>query len=200
MKKQHKHNTNQQGFSVLEGIVIALVIVLLALGGWWVWHQTKKDEPKPSSNGSQTEGQSEPQPQDPSEGGKYLVITEWGLRFLLPEELRGDVKYGIFTFNSGDQSAYFASKKIASRSPGGTCDLASQSETYGQGVAGGTIAVSRSTTKPEDIDQRSFSTGSYWYTVDFGNGGECYAGDTGQDKGRFNSLMENAIRQLEPIE
>jgi hypothetical protein len=195
--KRTKHSQTSPGFSAVT-LILALVIILGIGGvGWYVWHsrQTKPTTNTPSSNNTPNE---ETPVADQSEGGKYIVIKEWGIRIPLSEELQSDVKYGVFTFSNGDQTIYFASKKITAHSPGGACDLVPQSDSAGQGISGGTIAVSRSKVKPEVVDQRSFyeDTG-YWYTLDFSNGGACYEGDTGQEKGAFNIMMDEAIKKLE---
>lgn len=69
-------------------MVIPLVLVLLAAAGYIAWSGTDngiKNEAKSNQN---------TQPQnDPSESGKYLVIKEWGVKFEIPEELRGDISY-----------------------------------------------------------------------------------------------------------
>ena len=63
---------------------VILVSLALVSGagylGWRAYDQNQKTKNQQTQN-------------DPSEGGKYLVIKEWGVRFLLPEELRGDIYY-----------------------------------------------------------------------------------------------------------
>jgi hypothetical protein len=199
-KSPIKRNRSQ-GFT--RAIVLLVTVIAVAgFGGWYVWHKSHAKTPTTSSNNTQqtpTTHKTAPPTADPSEGGKYLVIKEWGVRIPLAEELRGDVKYGVFTFSGGDQAIYFASKKLAAHSSGGACDLASENDSSGQGISGGTIAVSRSKTKSEVSDQRSFyQAAGYWYTVEPSNGGACYQVDTGQEKGAFNTRMHEAIKQLEP--
>src|SRR6266511_4038746 len=87
-----KHN-RQKGFSALAVIAIVAVLAAVSLIGWYVWNKNKKTEPGKTTTSQTTQNKQT----DPSEGGKYLVIKEWGVRFPLPEELRGDVTYGIAT-------------------------------------------------------------------------------------------------------
>jgi hypothetical protein len=73
----------------------------------------KKDSTIPTQNTST----------DLAEGGKYLVIKEWGVRFLLPEELKGDVIYRLDRTNSdGTESVRFEIGKI-SNLPKASCGL-----------------------------------------------------------------------------
>lgn len=200
-----KQDSKQRGFSVFVIILLILVLAALGLTGWYVWDKSRADDTAKSSENKSSQVQQKNdaktdersvQP-DQSEGGKYLVIKEWNVRFALPEELQGDIEYGIFTFSSGDQAAYFASKKLVSRAPDGICGLAPTNDSAGQGIFGGTIALSRSISQPEEIDRRSFSKDGFWYTIEASNGGPCYEGDTGQEKGRFNVLVETAVKELE---
>jgi prepilin-type N-terminal cleavage/methylation domain-containing protein len=197
-----------KGFSVVEVLVVLVIIAVLALGGFFVWQRNKDDDAKTKNNTSQNntdnkDNEEEPkdeEPADPSEGGKYLVIDQWGMRFELPVEYRGDVEYGIFTFDNGDQAAYFTSKKITAVSTFG-CGLEQRDDSAGQGVRGGLVAIIRTEANPEDVsDQLSFHQGEHWYTVGFSNGGACYEGDTGEETGAFKSAMDSAVRGLEPVE
>ena len=65
----------------MKRFLLALLVLILiggaGFGGWKYW-QTQK------TNTTQ---------KDPTEGGKYLVIKEWGVRFRLPEDLRGTISY-----------------------------------------------------------------------------------------------------------
>lgn len=81
-----------------------LVLGILILAGGGAYALTHKQKPSQSnSNGKSSQSSSSNSSNDPSEGGRYLVIKEWGVRFKLPEGLQGDVAY--FTDNgiySGD--------------------------------------------------------------------------------------------------
>lgn len=74
-----------------KGLVLVILLLVLGIGGGILYSTNKKDTPK--SQTPQTQITQPPPLTDPSEGGKYLVIKEWGVRFLLPEDLRGDVSY-----------------------------------------------------------------------------------------------------------
>lgn len=68
-------------------LIFVLVVLLLAGGAGvaiYSWDKNRNNQ----ANTSQTSKQS-----DPSEGGKYLYIKEWGVRFKLPEELVNSVSY-----------------------------------------------------------------------------------------------------------
>lgn len=96
-----KQNQSEKGLAHLGLILGAIfVLVAIALGGWYVWQKNKAgdrqsvDRPNASQTTHNTGNQNK-KPTDPSEGGKYLVITEWGVRFELPEELRDKVSYSM---------------------------------------------------------------------------------------------------------
>ena len=84
-------------------IVKILITIIVALGllcgiGWFVNHETAKQETPQTGNEEvdialedETPTQAEAEV-DPNEG--YLVVQEWGLRFKVPESLT-DVRYAI---------------------------------------------------------------------------------------------------------
>ena len=199
--------TNTKGFSLPVVLAVVAIIVALLLGGYFVWQRNKDDKTtntKKSNTTSQSKQQEDKEDTattDPSEGGKYLVIKEWGMRIPLSPSLQGDAEYGIFTYNDGKQAAYFASKKIAAKSTVPDCGLVTTTDDYGHGVSGGAIAVTRSTQEPDEEERElGFSRGSYWYTLGFSNGGTCYEGDTGGETGAFKTAMDEAIHKIEPVE
>src|SRR5688572_25912838 len=108
---------SSRGFSLMIGLLIVLTLAVIGFASYFVWQKNKGDAKKSTTSTSQNNQKKDNsdgnvKPNDPSEGGKYLVIKEWGVRFLLPEELRGDVIYGIET-SSNMQTAWFEVGKIA---------------------------------------------------------------------------------------
>lgn len=141
--------TRQRGFTAVEGIVAAIVVLALALGGWWVWERNQSNN-RPSTDSSQTnDAQSQNgDPSDPSEGGKYLVITEWGVRFPLPEELRGDIEFSVSEGEDKEGAVIFASKKLNGLTGDNTCALNMQpSGKLGGGVQAILLRINPSTYK-----------------------------------------------------
>src|SRR3989344_2382139 len=67
-------------------LLLIATIVAIGFGGWKYWQNRDAEQTKTTPNNSQKAN-------DPSEGGKYMVIEEWGVKFLLPEDLRGDTAY-----------------------------------------------------------------------------------------------------------
>src|SRR5687767_11106946 len=98
------HRTDgQAGFST--GLTIAAVLVVLAIAGVGFMVFKKSDtktataptdstSSKDQANLSTQQNQN-PAPSDPTEGGKYLVITEWGARVALSSDLKGAVTYSL---------------------------------------------------------------------------------------------------------
>jgi len=94
-----KASKNSKGFSLVITIITILVLAALATAGWYVWNKNKKDDAsKVHDKTSQKNEDSKKEPTtpaDPSEGGKYLVIKEWGVRAILPADLKGEVSYSL---------------------------------------------------------------------------------------------------------
>jgi hypothetical protein len=82
--------------------VIAITCVaLITIAGFGIRHfATEKRDAQPSAvtqSTPKTASTNNNTPADPSEGGKYLVIKEWGVRFKLPSILKGDAYYNYST-------------------------------------------------------------------------------------------------------
>src|SRR3982750_1646688 len=90
-----------RGFSTLL-VVAVLVIAGLGFGGWWVF--AKRNTPSVHPASTKNKANATTQESDPSKDREYLVIKEWGVRFRLPDELRGDVHYGLGTTTGANNS------------------------------------------------------------------------------------------------
>jgi hypothetical protein len=115
---------------------LALLITLaILIGGTYTaytyWQNNKTKSPTTANN--QTNKTS-----DPTEGGKYLVIKEWGVRFEVPEEYHGDLYYFIYSENIAPQDSNnitIGSKKLESTDT--RCGAGKDSDgTYRMGIAG----------------------------------------------------------------
>jgi len=130
----------RNGFSVVEVLIVIAVAIILAAAGFFAWQKTRKnDTTKHETTNTQSSKQTPDKSTaakaaDPTEGGKYLYIKEWGVRYPLPEDLRGQVNYGISFVVS--TSAYSASFEVSSLNAieGNNCALMAMNE----GVGGGT--------------------------------------------------------------
>jgi hypothetical protein len=192
----------QSGFSIVAFVVLLAVIVAAGLGGWLVWHKHQQAHDTAPLGTTAKPARLQPQQMgtDPTDGGTYLVITEWDVRIPVPDQLKGDIAYGIYTQKSGDQNAYFASKALIQKAPDSYCALKQVTDENGQGISGGTFALERTKQKPEPFNAQSFyndATG-YWYTPGAANGGACYDGDDGTWRSTFNAPLSEAVKQLEP--
>ncbi len=153
-------------------VLAVLLAVILGLGGWLVSQKNNDDDEQAKSTLTEEVEQKQEQKEeqrDPSEAGKYLVIEEWGVRFPLPEELRGDVEYGVFTESSGEQSVHFIINEI-DQLPGSNCGLEERAGYQGgSGILGGVVDLHRKRTRyPTETSVRydaEISLGEYWYYV-----------------------------------
>ena len=82
-----------QGFSIIELVIVLVVVLAAGAGGWYMWQKNQKSESTKQSE--QRPNDQATTPSDPAEGGKYLVIKEWGVRFAVPEELRSEITYTL---------------------------------------------------------------------------------------------------------
>lgn len=75
-------------------ILVVAGLAGVAYGGWYFYNQ-KVNNNTTENNQTQTSpsAQVNSTQEDPSENGKYLVIKEWGVRFVAPDALKGKVVY-----------------------------------------------------------------------------------------------------------
>jgi prepilin-type N-terminal cleavage/methylation domain-containing protein len=92
----------KDGFSIIEVLIVIVVVAVLAAAGFFFWQKTKKNNTaKQSTTSSQSDKQdsnkstTQEANTDPTEGGKYLYIKEWGVRVALPADLQGKVSYQL---------------------------------------------------------------------------------------------------------
>src|SRR5581483_848661 len=88
----------------MTALVVAVALVLVAVGGYMWLHNKHAASTDPVAQNAALPG---------AEGGKYLVIPEWGVRFPLDEGLRGDVYTNISSARASG-TVLFASKKLNS--------------------------------------------------------------------------------------
>lgn len=71
---------------------LALILCLLIIigGVYFGYTYWQSNKPKPTTNTTTPTPQT---PTDLTEGGKYLVIKEWGVRFPVPDDYRSDIQY-----------------------------------------------------------------------------------------------------------
>lgn len=70
---------NQNGFTLIETLLILIMLLLICFAGWWVWQSKNKTEKtlESTSNSSQST-----QPMT-----KYLSIKEWSIKLPLSDKL-----------------------------------------------------------------------------------------------------------------
>jgi hypothetical protein len=143
------------GYSVIEVIVVVFVLLAAGAGGWYVWQDSQKNASTRQSESTghtskptrQTNKEQVAGPADPSEGGKYLVIREWGVRIPLPGELRGDVYYKLATNDLTKlQRASFASNKLDTLLGDYSCSFRENSQN--DGLSSGLLRIN-----PDDKQQ-----------------------------------------------
>jgi hypothetical protein len=75
---------NNNGFGAIGIILVVVVIAVVGLGGWYVFNKNDKTESKknntPQTNNTNQNNNNQTPVADPSDGGKYLVLSEWGVR------------------------------------------------------------------------------------------------------------------------
>lgn len=76
---------NQQGFSLIEIMLLLFVVVLISGLGYFVWNQNNSSNQNPASQGSSNSGSNTQNSQ--TAATKYLEIKEWGVKFPLSDTI-----------------------------------------------------------------------------------------------------------------
>jgi hypothetical protein len=223
IRKMVSMTRQSKGFSAIELVIVLVVVLAAGFGGWYVWHKNHTSVPaKQSSSTNQAKSTQSNQTNtqsDPTEGGKYVVIKEWGVRFLLPQDLRGDVEYGIrknvlLNDHAPDGTppvygdvAYFASKKLDSipaqqnncaLKPGGHDDLNQRDDPTSYDGGPG-ISLARSTDREKPSSTFDYHAGNYWYRISKGSAPMCYTGSDGSQETQFISMTIDALKTVEVV-
>ena len=98
---------NQKGFGLVEGLLIAMLVVVLAFSGWYIWNENQDEDSTTESTtstdaSSQLTAETEAEPTIP-EGWVQYSNDLYGFSFIYPEEW-GEAVSG--RFNDGD--TYYA--------------------------------------------------------------------------------------------
>ena len=87
-----KRTPKQAGFSAAIALAVVFVVAGLGFAAWRISQASNKKTASNSPVQTPSE-QKQTKSSDPSEGGMYLVIEQWDVRFLLPKDLRGSIVY-----------------------------------------------------------------------------------------------------------
>lgn len=122
---------SSRGFAATTALLITVVVAAIGATGWYVW-ATKHDKPTSSSVKStptqKDKAAKKVQSSDPSEGGKFLVISEWDIRIPLPQSLQGDITYGLrANASTHSEVASFEVGQLVNI-PGNNCKLSTESD------------------------------------------------------------------------
>ena len=169
---------SSKGFTALETVLVVLAVVVLAAGGWYVWQKQSKTEStdkNQSKNSEQTNQEPESEVNDPSEGGKYVLISEWGVKFPAPENLKGKVSYKITEATDPDNNLPLQAAKIfvtADSMPSNSC--AAENTELGPSVNSGTQYVRADTSQPFNASRYKgtmkvdvLKTGNYSFNLNY---------------------------------
>lgn len=126
-----------EGFALLGAMLIVLVVVVAGCAGWYIWrvqHKKSTDGHEAAQGDATSGGTKNAALADPSQNGKYLVVKEWGVRFLLPQDLQGDMLTNV-SGTSGSGTVIFASRKLNTLTGDDSCSLIKQSDgSYSGGI------------------------------------------------------------------
>lgn len=118
---------SSKGFAPVLVIGGLLIAVTLGISCYFVWQHSKENGNKTTASTSQSiqskSSSSADKTTDPTDGGKYLYIKEWGVRFLLPQDLQSDIYYLESKNSIGLEGASFASKKLDALVGDGSCAI-----------------------------------------------------------------------------
>lgn len=97
----------QAGFTAVEAIMIVLVVLALAAGGWYIWQKKATDSKSSASTTETTAQTNEEKASGDEDADAYITIKEWGVRF----KLDGTTKDGYYAIKENEPNYAFVSLK-----------------------------------------------------------------------------------------
>ncbi len=186
-------------------IAIAIAAMAVVLIGVILWQIQKTSDN--STGKSQTSTTA-----DHSEGGKYLVVKEWDVRFKLPDKLKNKVIYGLKNSVTGEfdiikpegVKGQIASFEISDLSnlPNNKCTLFDESDGSGKG---GGMGAALSRVESSKIDQSENYTGIKIYSdakytyLRFGAKGSCVAPEYRSKEAAFQQSLYKSFESLKEV-
>jgi type II secretory pathway pseudopilin PulG len=97
-----KMKKSQDGFSAVEGLLIAVIVGMLGGVGWYVWHsQQQADETySQTANSTATPKTKKTSSSTTNKDLKYLEVKEWSVKFSLSSNVE-DAVYRTSTIDPG---------------------------------------------------------------------------------------------------
>ena len=144
-------------------LLVLLVLTLISgvsFGGWKYWQNHRT----PQTNNT-TQAKDDSSTNDPSEGGKFLVIKEWSVRVLLPEKLQGKVSYSLRRFEESYGEAEAADIGSQSFTP----ECRDNAQDLGLDIVRTTTELDANA--PYIYKRNVLHSDNYWYHNAFGKDG-----------------------------
>lgn len=197
-----------RGVGAVGVVACLLVVVVVAGAGWYVMGRQKQGSSTAVQQSETKQPAASPVPKavDHTEGGTYLVIKEWGVRFPLPAELKGKVSYAIRGGSSTigpnnlpGETARLEIKPLTDMAAS-DCDFASADNTFGGPYIVRTSVERDKGTVPYDF-KSDIRIGDYYYSV----GRTKYSEQCVKDEAKFQEAgdtigsLVQALDELEAI-
>lgn len=97
--------TNQNGFAIIEALLIIIILSMLGGTGYYVWH-SKQAADKTLNTASKTAQSTPSATKATVPKQSFLTIKEWGVKIPLSSSL-ANLKYAVQTYSDGGQSIDF---------------------------------------------------------------------------------------------
>jgi hypothetical protein len=101
----------QNGFTVIEGLLILVIVGIIGGTGWYVWHSQKQVDKTLGSAGQTSQKSTKTSQNKQSTGNNLFKFTNLGVQFTLPSSL-SDFQYFPQTFSDGSVGGYISTTAI----------------------------------------------------------------------------------------
>lgn len=212
-------SSNSSGFAHVAGVLAIVVLVAVVGTGVYVYNHGKakrqdtaanqasgtNTSPAPKDEASlNTQQNQDSAPSDPTEGGKYLVITEWGVRVTLPSDLKGAVTYSLGAVTPDPDGNQIQVAKVLVASTAFTENACATTTTsLGTAIESGAQYIRSETSKPFNaaryrwtFKENILTNGNYAYHLNYVTP-DCAGGGTNASK---IEELQSALIQLQKLE
>lgn len=108
--------TNQDGFSIIEGLLILVIIAIVGGTGWYVVKAKDQTDKTYSQTTASTIVPTKKTAAVKANDQKYLVIKQWGVELPLPEGIK-DATYGGQSSSGGYDSIRLSTGSLTTKDP-----------------------------------------------------------------------------------
>jgi len=158
-----KRLTNQDGFSVIETVLVIVILGIIGFTGWYVWHSKQNTDKTFNAAQSFQQQAVTKKTANPSttSNQKYVTIKEWSVVAPYPHSL--SLNYKIEGNSAVFSSAQLTAADAACTDHGGQISRYAPTDIYGEGPTASATVAQAFQAQANDTQYPLVHVGNYYY-------------------------------------